>query len=57
MNLQFLKNSAVGRLFQKSIDLNKMAQIMHNDLLTITTTWSLPRKIIQLTRNLMNLAA
>ena len=33
------------------------AQIMLNDLLTITATWSLPRKIIQLTRNLMNLAA
>ncbi len=33
------------------------AQIMRNDLLTITATWSLPRKIIQLTRNLMNLAA
>ena len=33
------------------------AQIMLNDLLMITATWSLPRKIIQLTRNLMNLAA
>jgi hypothetical protein len=33
------------------------AQIMRNDLLTITATWSLPRKIIQLTRNLMDLAA
>jgi hypothetical protein len=33
------------------------AQIMLNALLTITATWSLPRKIIQLTRNLMNLAA
>ena len=33
------------------------AQIMRNDFSTITATWSLPRKIIQLTLNLMNLAA
>ena len=33
------------------------AQIMRNDFSTITATWSLPCKMIQLTRNLMNLAA
>jgi hypothetical protein len=32
-------------------------QILRNELSVITTEWSLPRKIIQLTRNLMNLAA
>jgi hypothetical protein len=32
-------------------------QILRNELSAITTEWSLPRKIIQLTRNLMNLAA
>jgi len=31
-------------------------QIISNELLTITTTWSLPRKIIQLTENIMKLA-
>jgi len=33
------------------------AQILRNELSTITTTWSLPRKIIQLTENIMKLAA
>jgi len=33
------------------------AQIMNNHLSTITATWSLPRKIIRLTKNLMTLAA
>ncbi len=33
------------------------AKILHNELSTITTTWSLPRKIIQLTENIMKLAA
>ena len=32
-------------------------QILRNELSTITTTWSLPRKIIQLAENLMALAA
>lgn len=32
-------------------------QIMRNELSTITATWSLPRKIIQLAENLMALAA
>ncbi len=32
-------------------------QIMRNELLTITTKWSLPRKIIQLAESLMALAA
>ncbi len=32
-------------------------QIMRNELLTITTAWSLPRKIIQLAESLMALAA
>jgi hypothetical protein len=32
-------------------------QIMRNELSTITTTWSLPRKIIRLAENLMALAA
>jgi len=32
-------------------------QIMRNELLTITTVWSLPRKIIQLAESLMALAA
>jgi hypothetical protein len=31
-------------------------QILRNELLTITTKWSLPRKIIQLTENIMKLA-
>jgi len=33
------------------------AQILRNELSTITTTWSLPQKIIQLTENIMKLAA
>jgi hypothetical protein len=33
------------------------AQILQNELLQITTEWSLPRKIIRLTKNLMALAA
>ncbi len=33
------------------------AQILHNELSTITTTWSLPQKIIQLAESLMALAA
>jgi hypothetical protein len=33
------------------------AQILQNELLQITTEWSLPRKIIRLTQNLMALAA
>jgi len=33
------------------------AQIMNNHLSTITATWSLPKIIIQLTKNLMTLAA
>ena len=32
-------------------------QILRNELSTITTTWSLPRKIIQLVENIMTLAA
>ena len=32
-------------------------QILRNEFLTITTTWSLPRNIIRLTKNLMALAA
>ena len=32
-------------------------QIMHNELLTITTDWALPQKIIQLAKSLMDLAA
>jgi hypothetical protein len=32
-------------------------QILRNELSTITTTWSLPQKIIQLTKSLMALAA
>ena len=32
-------------------------QILRHELLTITTRWSLPRKIIQLTKSLMTLAA
>ena len=32
-------------------------QIMRTELLSITTVWSLPRKIIQLTENLMTLAS
>lgn len=33
------------------------ARIMRSELSTITADWSLPRKIIRLTKNLMNLAA
>lgn len=33
------------------------AQILRNELLTITAVWSLPPKIIRLTKNLMRLAA
>jgi len=32
-------------------------QVINSHLSTITATWSLPRKIIQLTKNIMKLAA